>query len=35
LKQAQNEIIISLILEAKKEKYIGWQFDFENINYSK
>ena len=31
--KAQNEIINSLIAEAKKEKYIGWQFDFENINY--
>jgi spore germination protein YaaH len=31
--KAQNEIIKSLIDEAKKEKYIGWQFDFENISY--
>lgn len=30
---AQNEIINSLVAEAKKEKYIGWQFDFENISY--
>ena len=31
--RAQDEIIDFLIKEAKKEKYIGWQFDFENINH--
>jgi len=31
--KAQDEIINFLIKEAKKEKYIGWQFDFENINH--
>ncbi len=31
--KAQNEIIRLLVLEAEREKYIGWQFDFENINY--
>lgn len=30
---AQNEIIEFMIKEAKKQKYIGWQFDFENINH--
>lgn len=30
---AQDAIIKSLIDIAKKEKYIGWQFDFENISY--
>jgi len=30
---AQNDIIKSLVSEAKKRKYIGWQFDFENISY--
>jgi len=32
-KEAQDAVIKSLVAEAKKEKYIGWQFDFENINY--
>lgn len=31
--KAQDKIIDFLIAEAKKEKYIGWQFDFENINH--
>jgi spore germination protein YaaH len=31
--KAQDEIIDFLITEAKKEKYIGWQYDFENINH--
>jgi spore germination protein YaaH len=31
--KAQDEIIDFLITEAKKQKYIGWQFDFENINH--
>jgi spore germination protein YaaH len=30
---AQDEIIDFMIKEAKKNKYIGWQFDFENINH--
>jgi len=30
--KAQNEIITALVAEAKKENYIGWQFDFENIS---
>lgn len=29
----QNRIINSLVKEAKKENYLGWQFDFENISY--
>ncbi|MFA6190412.1 MAG: glycosyl hydrolase family 18 protein [Candidatus Staskawiczbacteria bacterium] len=31
--KAQDKIIKSLVDIAKKEKYIGWQFDFENISY--
>jgi len=31
--KAQDEIIDFMIKEAKKNKYIGWQFDFENINH--
>jgi len=31
--KAQDEVIKSLVEIAKKEKYIGWQFDFENISY--
>ena len=31
--KAQERIINSLVREAKNEKYIGWQFDFENISY--
>jgi spore germination protein YaaH len=31
--KAQDEIISFLIKEAKKQSYIGWQFDFENINH--
>jgi spore germination protein YaaH len=31
--KAQSEIISALIAVAKKENYIGWQYDFENINY--
>jgi len=30
---AQDAVIKSLVDAAKKDKYIGWQFDFENINY--
>lgn len=30
---AQNEVIKSLVDIGKKEKYVGWQFDFENISY--
>lgn len=30
---AQDNVIKSLVSEAKKKKYIGWQFDFENISY--
>ena len=30
---AQDGVVKSLVAEAKKEKYIGWQFDFENISY--
>jgi spore germination protein YaaH len=30
---AQNDFISDLIKTAKKEKYIGWQYDFENISY--
>ncbi len=30
---AQNNIIDYLVKEGKEKKYIGWQFDFENINY--
>lgn len=31
--KAQDDIIKFLIKEAKAKKYIGWQFDFENINH--
>jgi len=31
--QAQDDIIAFMIKEAKKNKYAGWQFDFENINH--
>jgi len=31
--KAQDEIIKALVKEALKQKYIGWQFDFENISY--
>ncbi len=31
--KSQDVLIQSLVDVAKKEKYIGWQFDFENINY--
>jgi len=31
--KAQDDIITFLIKEAKNKKYIGWQFDFENINH--
>lgn len=31
--KAQDNIISFMIKEAKKQKYIGWQFDFENINH--
>jgi len=31
--KAQDEIIAFLIKEAQQQKYIGWQFDFENINH--
>ena len=30
---AQNAVIKSFVDTAKKNKYIGWQFDFENISY--
>jgi len=30
---AQDAVIKSLVDIGKKEKYIGWQFDFENISY--
>lgn len=30
----QDAIIAGFIYVAKKNNYIGWQFDFENINYS-
>jgi spore germination protein YaaH len=30
---AQNLAIRSLVVTAKTNKYIGWQFDFENISY--
>ncbi len=30
----QNRVITGLIYLAKRDKYIGWQFDFENIRYS-
>jgi len=30
---AQDAVIKSLVNVAKREKYIGWQFDFENISY--
>lgn len=30
---AQDGVIKSLVDIAKKDKYIGWQFDFENISY--
>ena len=29
----QDRVITGLIYLAKRDKYIGWQFDFENINY--
>ncbi|OGZ79050.1 MAG: hypothetical protein A2312_02155 [Candidatus Staskawiczbacteria bacterium RIFOXYB2_FULL_32_9] len=31
--KAQDNFISDLIKIAKKEKYIGWQYDFENISY--
>lgn len=31
--KAQDDIITGLIYLAKKSNYVGWQFDFENINY--
>ena len=31
-KSAQDAVIKSLVSIAQKDKYIGWQFDFENIN---
>jgi spore germination protein YaaH len=31
--KAQDEIIQFMIDEAKKNKFTGWQFDFENINH--
>jgi len=30
---AQGRVIKSLVAVAKLDKYIGWQFDFENISY--
>lgn len=33
-KDAQEQLIKDLIKEAKKQKYIGWQFDFENIHHT-
>ncbi len=32
-KKAQDDFINELIKEAKKQKFIGWQFDFENIDH--
>lgn len=29
----QDRIITGLVYLAKRDKYVGWQFDFENINY--
>ena len=29
----QDRVITGLVYLAKRDKYIGWQFDFENINY--
>jgi|AntAceMinimDraft_13_1070369.scaffolds.fasta_scaffold01690_8 spore germination protein YaaH len=29
----QDDLINNLVTEAKKRKFIGWQFDFENINH--
>jgi len=31
--EAQDRVIAGLVELAKKNNYIGWQFDFENINY--
>jgi spore germination protein YaaH len=31
--QGQDKIINFLIKEAKKQGYVGWQYDFENINH--
>jgi len=31
--KAQDEIIEFMIKEAKRKKFIGWQFDFENLNH--
>jgi len=31
--KAQDDVITGLVYIAKKNKYIGWQFDFENISY--
>lgn len=31
--KAQDDIISFMIKEAKKQGYVGWQFDFENINH--
>ena len=31
--RAQKNFINQLIREARKQKFIGWQFDFENINH--
>ena len=33
-KPAQDEIIKGMVLLAKKNNYIGWQFDFEHIDYT-
>jgi spore germination protein YaaH len=30
---AQDKVINALVYLAKKDNYIGWQFDFENINF--
>jgi len=30
----QDRVIIGLVYLAKRDKYIGWQFDFENIRYT-
>lgn len=31
--KAQDDVITGLVYIAKKNNYIGWQFDFENISY--
>jgi spore germination protein YaaH len=31
--KAQDKFITQLVREAQRKKFVGWQFDFENINY--